>query len=78
MDEYADTGKAMCISDLSQKVTLDVIARCALATKINCLRDGKDKLLNDVREFLANAEHWLFHLASGIPAIAELLTKLAK
>ena len=78
MDEYADTGNAVCVSDLCQKVTMDVIARCALATKANCLRDGKDKLLNDVKEFLANAESIAFHLASGIPAIAEVLTKLAK
>ncbi|XP_003740908.1 cytochrome P450 3A28 [Galendromus occidentalis] len=76
--KYARTREAVCFFDLSQKVTLDVIARCALATKINCLHDDKDKFLNDVRGFLANSDHLAYHLALGLPIIERLLLVISR
>lgn len=78
INEQPSNEKPLCFLDIGQKLTLDVIARCALATKINCIEDDKDKLFLQVKQFLANSESLAFHLAQGLKSLSKILLKIAE
>lgn len=54
--EHAERGEAVNMLDVSQGLTLDVIAKCALAWQVECQRNVTDPMLRAVRKVLLDLE----------------------
>lgn len=73
VSEHADSGLDMDIFSVSQRLTLDVIGRCALAMKIECLKNPEEPLLLLVRRFFRFAISPLVVVAMVFPGLAPWL-----
>ncbi|XP_064109841.1 thromboxane-A synthase-like isoform X2 [Macrobrachium nipponense] len=73
VSEHADSGLDMDIFSISQRLTLDVIGRCALAMKLECLKNPEEPLLLLVRRFFRFAISPLVVMAMIFPGLAPWL-----
>jgi cytochrome P450 len=73
-----EKGAEVEVLGLYQGLTCTVIADCALAMKVNCQRDKKDKFLTAVKGFLANALNPLVFAALCFPIVGYAIGKFVE
>ncbi|KAM7303985.1 cytochrome P450 3A5 [Ixodes scapularis] len=76
VEDRAEKGEAVEMFRVSQGLSLEVIAKCALAWQVDCQKNPKDPLLLGVRKIFEDAENAAVRNAIRFPILRKVLSNL--
>ncbi|KAG1682575.1 Cytochrome P450 3A40 [Nymphon striatum] len=81
VDEFLEVideqeSKPFNIHQYCQGLTMDVICKCALAMKTNCIRNQKEPILLSVKDFMNEALNFAVRLAIALPLFSKVVVFL--
>ncbi|CAN7992800.1 unnamed protein product [Ixodes hexagonus] len=76
VEDHAMKGKVVEMFSVSQGLSLDVIAKCALAWQVDCQKNPNDPLLLGVRKIFEDAENDVILNAIRFPVLRKIISRL--
>lgn len=76
VEDRAKKGEVVEMFSVAQGLSLDVIAKCALAWQVDCQKNPNDPLLLGVRSIFEDAENKVLHQAIRFPILRKIMSRL--